>query len=546
MNENKGHIQQLFDRLDGERTTDLEFNRKCARLCGRPQVLPDKSFEDKNKHRIMRGEEEIPPNYQSIGQRGTSSLKGHFLTNGFPTDYPWFSFAIPGPWLYDPSIPVEAKTKAENDLFMAQLILASVMESAPLDKDSRTAGMRASLGFRSAIGRALDNLIITGDALIFMRDDYRLRSFRRDWYVTKRDTCGDVLCHVIKEMKEPLELADKQLEKADIKKSELKEEATDRQMPMFTYPEWQPVTKVWTIKQEINGKVFNEFDEPITPYISVPFAITDGCDYGYGFPALNYGDLSTFDRIEEACVDYAAICSKVHPVRDVSSLVRDRDLTARTGTIINNVRMGANGKPTDIGFASVDKLNDFNVVQMVREAKRKDLGAASLLESESAPKGEAGRHSTAWKMTYAELERITGGLYPAITEGLQVNLIRRMVYQAQRDKLITKFDIKNVRINVLTGLAAMEREAKRQKLLEFAQVIQSLGPDAQSRIDPAVFIDVFQRYSNFYEPGLVKSQEQVQKETQSAIAAQTQLAAAQKGIDVLGNAAEASLVPSAA
>lgn len=553
----KATIEAMFERLDGERSESLDFARKCARLAGKPWILPDEQWSSENKSRRSRGEDQIPPNFQSVLQRGTSSLKGHFLTNGFPSDSPWFNFTIPGRWLYDKEIPDDEKVETQNDLFMAQLILTSLFESAPIAKDTKDRGLRASMGFRSSIGRFVDNLLVTGDGLIFMRDDFRLRTFRRDWYVTKRDTCGDVLCHVTKEMKEPLELSDKDIETVGFRKSELEEkEAVDRQTKLYTYPEWQPYSRNWVIVQEMNGKVFNEFEEDVSPYISVPFSHTDGDDYGHGFVELNYGDGSTFDRIREACVEYAAMASKFHPCVGIGSNVRPKDLTAPSGTPIMETRMGTNGKPTDVGFLTLDKLNDFTIVKEVHDLIRTDLGKAALLESESAPKGEAGRHSTAWIMSFAELERITGGHYPLITESLQMGLIRRGAHQAMNPRptpeiprpvpLIRKFNLQKVEINVLTGLAAMERDRKRQKLIELAQVMQALGPEIQQRLDPAVFIDVYQRYSGFYEPGLVKSEQKIKQEQQRALAMQAQQVAAEEGVKVLAETAKAGLIPQAA
>lgn len=62
-----------------------------------------------------------------------------------------------------------------------------------------------------------------------------------------------------------------------------------------------------------------------------------------------------------------------------------------------------------------------------------------------------------------------------------------------------------------------------------------------ARINEGVLIRLLERAHNFYEPGLIKSDEQVAKERQDAIRAQTQLAvgeqAAKTGGALIENAA---------
>jgi hypothetical protein len=51
-------------------------------------------------------------------------------------------------------------------------------------------------------------------------------------------------------------------------------------------------------------------------------------------------------------------------------------------------------------------------------------------------------------------------------------------------------------------------------------------------------IDLMMRQAGIYEPGLIKSQEQVQQEQQAAQQQQMQQQAASKAVDVMGNVAE--------
>lgn len=522
--------------MDSER--DLSRVRRCAQLTI-PAVLP------MNKPRgemVDKNGRPLPENFQSLGARMVSSMAAHMVTNGFPADSPWMQLEVPGPMWFDPAVPERWKIEARRELHFLEMEIASILESAPVGEENRN-----SLGFLVGIWQIITHSLVTGDGLARIGDDMRIRPYRLDNYVTERDSAGDVLFHVVREWKDPLTLPREQIEKAGFKFDELKEKKVrDRMCNIYSRPEWQPLTKKWTICQECNGQEIFEDDEKFTPYISAPMMLIGGDNYGRGLAELNHGDLWTFDQLERSTIDMSAIASQMKVVCDTSCLVRDEDFEGKSGNIVRNARVSG-GLVQDFAFMTVNKGADFGIVQAVRDAKRKDLGSAALLESESAPTGEAGRHSTAWKMVYNEIQRITGGQYVTMMGAIQPTIVRWCMHKTmQKRPAEQRMRIEKIKVRYLTGLAAMKRDAEKQKLLGLAQFLQTLGPEAAARLDPAVAAEVWARYDSFYEPGLVKSDAKVQAETQQAVRTQLQLAAGEKATEVIGNAAQAALVPQAA
>jgi len=195
------------------------------------------------------------------------------------------------------------------------------------------------------------------------------------------------------------------------------------------------------------------------------------------------------------------------------------------------------GQVQDIALLTVDKASDFNVVAQTSTRKEKALAKAMLLESDIQPQKERVTATQVQRIAM-ELEGALGGFYAPIAESLQMPLIERTAFQMQQDRLLQPLPDGMVRTDTLTGMAALRREVEKGKLLEAVQLIGQLGPEAQRRIDVGVLTDVILRYSGVYEPGVVKSPDQLAQELQQQMAAQAQAQAAEKAIDVGGNIIE--------
>lgn len=525
MSEGPGRLRKLFDGEASSRANLMDRARTCAALT-KPWVLPPEE---------QTADVKLPQPFQSLGARGVTNLEGKTLLALYPPDFLWFSLEPVAEFKHDPTIRPEEIQRVQHVLFLQSLILIAKLEAANLEGGS--AAYRHRSGFRSKKRASLSQLFITGDTLEHLGDDYRLKVYRRDQYTTLRDSNGDVLRHGIYEKIDPLSLTDERLVAADLDKSKLQlQSVAERMLRLDTGVEWHPQTRKWVIEQELNGHIINTSEEVVSPYFCTPFELVAGEHYGRGFVEQNLGDFTSLDTLSERMLDFAAMASRMHPCIDHSSPIQEDDFKKPTGQVFR-AKVQA-GQVQDIAFLKVDKLADFKVVYDTHQAIRKDLGLAMLIESEVAPSGEAGRSPVAWQTIVNQLDGALGGLYAPIADDQQIPLIRRMMFQLERDKLILPLPKDTIEVKALTGLAAIARQQKAAKLITMLDLATKFGDLGLAKIDLSVAFDVLARLQGVDEPGVVKSAEQFAAEQKVAMRAQAQQEAASKAIDVAGNIVE--------
>ena len=529
--------ETIADRFDADHNEDAKVLAEASRMARLtiPHVLPE---EVARGDTVPSGASWKPKNFQSVGSRGMTGLVGRVLVTLYPSDQPWFGLSLTPEVMYNPQITDEQKEAARTKLFLQELLVQGLLESAP-----SIVGGRPGQGFRSAKRRSITQLLVTGSTLEWITDDFAFKVPRRERYVTRRDDTGSALYHIVREKIDPLSLTEKQFVASGLDMDEIEKKGpVDRIVDITTKTEWQPVTKKWCLYQEVNGRVVHESDSKTCPMIATEHDLIGGEHYGRGYVSSIHSDLWTLDVLDRKLLDFATAASKMHPVFDRSSQVRDKDLAQESGRPIRNAVVQG-GQVMDVAFLRVDKLNDFNVVYQLRTDKRSDLGKAMLMEVESAPRGEAGRSPVAWRTNSAELESSLGGLFTPLSESNQLPTVQRTMEMIAEKKIGAPMPKEFVRVDVLTGLAALSSQLRLSRLLTFSQIVNGLGPQAGQYLDAGVLLDVASRYMGIYEPGVIKSPEKRSQEQQEQIAAATQQAAAQKGVDVLGNVAQAALTP---
>ena len=151
----------------------------------------------------------------------------------------------------------------------------------------------------------------------------------------------------------------------------------------------------------------------------------------------------------------------------------------------------------------------------------------------------------AWQRTAIEIDGATSGAYAPIADNQQVPLIKRCMYQLSRDKLIPAINPKLVEIRALTGISAMGREVQARKLLDYTQVAAALGEEAIARVNKGVLMQVLARYRGINEPGLIRTDEEMNAIQQQQMAMQAQAQAAEQAISTTGAVVENAAAQSA-
>jgi len=513
----------MFDHDDSDRQESLDRARLCSSL-SKPHILPPEGWDDG---------EMLPTTFSALPSRGLTNLEGRLLLALFPVGMPFFKLRAAARFKYDPEVDPELLQAFDDRLRIHELMMM-----ARLEKDDYKGGTNARrAGFRSRMRTAISQLLVTGDVLIQMTDSYQIRIHRRDNYVVRRDTGGDVMYMITREKVDPAALTEDKLEAAGIVLEEIAGKPVhDRLEDLYTRIQWNPFSKRWVIDQQIRDRTIVTSEEMFTPYFSVPYQLPPTAHYGRGIIEDNLGDVRALNELTERLLDFAAMSSKFMFVTDYSSQVRPQDLALPTGSCIQG--RVQSGQVTDVAILRTDKAQDFGVVQNVRAQIASDISKVMMMEAEQLPSYERASRLHVERVAM-ELEGALGGVYAPIADALQIPLIERLRYQMTRDGSLPDLPDDSVEIEAITGISALSREGDQQRLLQLLQTVAGMGQDMLSRVDRGVLLDVLVRHSGIYEPGLVKSQEQVEQEQQQAQQQQMLGMAAQQAIKSSGAVAEA-------
>jgi hypothetical protein len=517
---------------DTNRIQVLERARECAQLT-KPWILTRQNQSPENP---------LPNTWQNIGADGVTNLVGRMLGALFPPEVPWLRLDLNPEIRYSPNVSNEELQAIEAELFKRELLLMSMIESRGFD-DGMEYGNKYNSGFRTAQTIALTQVVITGETLIMMDDDFRFTVYRRDQYVTRRDSQCNVMYHIIRERIDPLTMTDEQITKASLDKSLLMEQEVDRrECELFTMVEWQPWTKTWMIRQEVNGNIVTESEERISPYYCVPFELVPGENYARSFVESKRPDLKTLNEASFRMIQWAALASKANPVIDYSAEVREEDLEKDSGKPFRARVEG--GMVQDIGFMSMGgKLNDISFLGGFIRDKEARLGQSMLIGSESVRRSERTTAFEIARITIEQIQGALGGFYTPVADALQLPIAHRGMHLIEKKKILPALPKKSMSIKILTGLAALSRENKAAAMLDVAQVAQLLGPQALAKIEPTVFLDVYARLRGINEPGMVKTNQEVEQEARQQMQRDIEQQAAQEGIAAVSNVAQAAINP---
>jgi hypothetical protein len=519
-------IQKLFDEGTAIASEYLDRARWAASV-SLPFVMPEQGFTPGNKLRN--------PN-NSLAARGVVNVVGKLRSVLFPGDG-WFELDLEPEQKYNVS-PDDYQAIVQA-LFVEGIKIQAALESSHVKRKRRVIP-----GFYAQTGISLTQLIVTGSTLegIGLRgnDDYSKRVFARDQYRTWRDAYGDVWQHTIKECVHPDRLPEDIRAKIEVKDGE-------REVDVYTLYRRQS-DDTWVLTQEINDEQVYEAEHATARLFQTDFKRAGNDHYGRGLIELHAGDFESNEFFAGRMKDWAEHASKFNPVIGTGSTLRPEDLAVESGRIIVGGRVEG-GRLADVAMLGVEKLADFQVVSQVWNRCQEDLSKTMLLDADSAPKGEAGRHSTAWKQTAEQLQGWLGDLYSTIADEQQKPLLWAALDMGSRTGLVDSKKVKYAEVVSLTGLSAIDRKRQAEAIIPFAQYLSTLGPEALRVIDTTVAAQMGARALGIKEPGLVKTPARLEQEARKAMADQVKMegatAAIQESARAAGSIAQQQAAPPA-
>lgn len=474
-----GIAKRRYQQLEMARMPFLTRAREAAELTI-PALVPPEGHTGYNN---------LPTPYQALGARGVNNLASKLLLSLLPPNSPFFRLTIDDFTLKDLTERDGMRAEVEKGLNRIERAVQNKIETEAI---------------RVGIFEALKQLLVAGNALVYLPNEGGVRVFQLSRYVVQRDPMGNVLEIITKESVAPDVLDDKL--RASVQSTDSNApDSTDKTLELYTMVVREG--KKWEYRQEINGIVVPGSNGSVpldrTPWLPLRFSKIDGEDYGRGFVEEYIGDLSSLEDLSKAIVEGAAQAARVLYLTNPNGVTAEEDIAqADNGSVVT-------GRGEDVHVLQLNKYADFRVAKDTMDDLRRDLSFAFMLNSAIQRSGE---RVTAEEIRYLanELEEALGGVYSILSQELQLPLVQRLLHQMERAKELPALPDGVVKPAVVTGLEALGRGQDLNKLELFANQIAPFGADVIStfmnvgdyitRVGTALGIDM---------DGLIKSQEEI-------------------------------------
>ena len=479
MNQEFETAQNLYTQLENQRWSFLDRGRQSSELTI-PYVLPPDGSNNATKYYTP---------YQGIGARGVNNLSSKLLLALLPPNAPFFRLVIDRYELQKEGMGDDFRTELESALSEVERAVSQEVEVE---------------AFRVGIFEALRQLLISGNALLYLPDDGGMRVFRPDRYVVKRDPMGNVTHIATKETVAPMMLPESV-------RNEVYKESKEDSCELYT-----AVCRrddKFIVYQDVKGmnieESYGEYALNKTPWIPLRYTRIDGESYGRGFVEEYMGDLKSLEALTKAIVEGSAAAAKVLFMVNPNGTTRARTLSeAPNGAIVQ-------GSDGDVSVLQLQKFNDFRVAQTTMAAIQERLSYAFLLNSDVVRNAERVTAEEI-RMLSQELESALGGLYSILSQELQLPLVERLMSRMSKKGGLPKIPKDIVKPTVITGVEALGRGNDLNRLDMFlAGANQVVGPEAVAQYVNVG--DYFKRRATalgIETEGLIKTEEEVQQTTQ--------------------------------
>lgn len=479
-------VAQRYSQLESHRHSFLERGRDSAELTI-PTLLPPSGHTGATVYKTP---------YQSVGARGINNLASKLLMTLLPPNSPFFRLTIDDFDIQQLAGNKEARGAVEEAL--------SRIERTAMNEIEATA-------VRVPVHEALKQLIVSGNALVYLPKKGGMKVFRIDRYVVKRDAMGNVMEIITKESVSPLMLPKEAQDILATSEDYKESDSHNKSLDLYTYVCRKD--NKFMVYQEVKGMIIPESQGsyPIerVPFIPLRFTRIDGEDYGRGYVEEYIGDLRSLEALTRAIVEGSAAASKVlFLVRPNGTTKMNTLARAPNGAIVQ-------GDANDVTTLQVQKYNDFRVAQETSARITERLSFAFLLNSSIQRQAE---RVTAEEVRYMaqELETALGGVYSILSQEFQLPLVRLLLARLESLGKMPKMPKDSIKPQIVTGLEALGRGQDLNRLAQFLTYLQPLGPQVIAQnLNVEDYIDRLGASLGIDTGGLVKSVEQKQAEMQA-------------------------------
>lgn len=483
----------LYERMSTDREPFLRRARTCAKVTI-PGLVPEES---------QTGGTDLPTPFQSVGARGVNNLAAKLLLALFPPNVPFFKFRV-APYVLDRLAGVEqngvtARQQVEQNLVKAEEAIVAEIEV---------------IGMRIGATEAIKQLVVAGNALLYLPKGGGSRVYRLGDYVVERNPSNGAPTQVVVRER----LADSALTgamKALMESQPTMATAdplgdglrTDKVYDLYT--RCLKKDGAWHVDQELGGFKVPDSSGVYKPedfeYFPLRFTDTPGENYGRGYVEEYLGDLISLEGLSQAIVEGSAAAARVlflvNPggVTDVDQLS-----TKPNGAFVD-------GNADDIKALQLEKFADFQVAGNTATAIETRLNFAFLLNSAVQRNAE---RVTAEEIRFVaqELEQVLSGQYALAGKEFQLPVIQFLVSRMTAANRLPKIPEDIVSPSIVTGLEALGRGNDLNRLrAAFGVAVEILGPEAVKYLDPIDALTRIFTASGVRAEGLVREPEELQQ-----------------------------------
>ena len=472
-------LEERFRLLDGRRQYRIDLARRCSSLTI-PSVLPPLNWTD--------GMALTQP-FSSIASRGVTAMASRMLSALMPlNDSPFFRFGLKNGAEATPEI------KAYLETLSYQVFNKVVCQN-----------------LRETIFQALQHLIIVGDVMVVMDDDFSFRNIRTDQYVVQRNVQGKVIETIHLEY----EPADDGVD--DYATSSAGTGIKQGYNVIYCQYKLDEKKNTWSsTKENDEGEVIDTGEYVVSPLIPLRWYGIMGENYGRSHCEDILGDLMSLENYTQSHIEGMAASSTFWIGVDPAGMTELDDISsANNGTFIP-------ARQADIFCISPAQTLNPQVASTANAVAemRREVADAFLMTRSAIPSGDRVT-ATAIRMIGSELETVLGGAFSAIARDLMEPIIKRTIFimlnNGDMDEgMYAQFFDKDgtLQTEIITGLQALSRDSDLQKLMQMGEMVRNLPPQALQTFKWDSYATALISSLGFDARMWVKSAEQVAQEQQ--------------------------------
>lgn len=429
------------------------------------------------------------PNHSFVVS-GLQSLVNKLMLALVPANSPFFRMSV------DP-LKLEEFRQSEPDVF-------SELELALMRYEKAVKTEMEETNLRQCVSEAFYNLLVAGNALLYVPKSGNIRSFNLNKFCVRRDPNGNPTLILIRECVDP-----KQLD-ADISHLAFNKDQKDGDaVEVFTLIKRDGDT--WRVHQEMQGAIIPDsegtFKLDELPYIPLRYITVDGEHYGRGLVECYIGDIRALNGLAKSLQESAWIASRCLFQVEPSSITDINEFkSARNGAFIVS-------RVDDIHAFQAGKYNDLRVAHEMMGEVMERLKTVFLLPSVRQAERVTAEEI---RLVAGQLEQALGGVYAVLAQELQLPLVRLFIQRLSKTNKLPKLPGGLVKPVIITGLEALGRVSDLEKLDMFLMgATQTLGVNVLNYVNMEDYLK--RRAAALGIDGyvsLVKTNDQVMQEQQ--------------------------------